>query len=102
MKVIETQLSQKEAANVEIGRQAALDAASEAGVAAAHDGAFAQWESDAEPVREAAAVTADNHQRRALGAALLVLGVVPVTKLLRRRGQQEPAEEHPPQRRSAH
>ena len=101
MKVIETQLSQKDAANVEIDRKTALNAASEAGVAAAHDGAFEQWQSEAEPVREAAAVTADNHQRRALGAALLVLGAVPVTKALWRRGQQESAEEHPPQRRSA-
>lgn len=71
---------------------------------AAHDAVFDEWDSDGKSAlgaRELAAATADNHQRRVLGAVLVVLGAIPVTKALRRQAQQESVEDRPPQRRTS-
>lgn len=97
-----------EAATHSLEAARALDAGQESSVAAtptsdaaAHDAAFARWRRELEPAltgREVAAATADSHQRRILGAALIVLGAIPVTKALRRHAHQESIEVRPRKR----
>jgi hypothetical protein len=70
----------------------------------AADAAFEQWQNELTPAfegREAAAATADIQQRRVLGAALFVLGAIPVTKAMRRHAQQDSVAHRPRERRPA-
>jgi hypothetical protein len=66
--------------------------------AAARDAAFDQLEHELGPLeeqREVAAATADVHQRRIVGGALLAVASVPVLKTMRRKGRRQAVEARP-------
>jgi hypothetical protein len=87
----------------EVADGEAVEEPTEARVASARDAAFAQLEQELEPLeqqRDAAAATADAHQRRILGGALIAVAAVPVLKSIHRKGQQQAVEARP--RRTFH
>jgi hypothetical protein len=100
MLMAETAVRSKETAEAEVA-DAAPAAAHET---AAQDAAFEQWQNELTPAlegREVAAATVDTQQRRVLGAALFVLGAIPVTKAMRRHAQQDSVAHRPRERRPA-
>jgi hypothetical protein len=97
----ETVAHSKNAADAKVADDAAATAAHETAV---QDAAFEQWQNELTPAlegREVAAATADMQQRRVLGAAIFVLGAIPVTKAMRRHAQQDSAAHRPRERRPA-
>jgi hypothetical protein len=97
----ETVTRSQDAANEDVVDDAA-SAALAAEALAAQDAAFEQWQKKLPAAlegREIAAATADVQQRRVLGAALFVLGAIPVTKAVRRHAQQDSVAHRPRERR---
>jgi hypothetical protein len=102
VQIAETAVHSKESAEAEGADDAASAVA--ANEAAAQDAAFEQWQNELTPAlegREIAAATGDSQQRRVLGAALVVLGAIPVTKAMRRHAQHDSAAHRPRERRPA-
>lgn len=103
MLMAETVARSQDAANKDVVEDAA-SAAVAAEALAAQDAAFAQWQKELPAAlegREIAAATADVQQRRVLGAAIVVLGVLPITKAMRRHAQQDSGAHRPRERRPA-
>ncbi len=95
-----TAVHSKDAAEAEVADDTSSAAAANA--TAAQDAAFEQWQNELTPAldgRQIAAATADIQQRRVLGAALFVLGAIPVTKAMRRHAQHDSSAHRPRERR---